>query len=221
MRALHLAELAFVVLAALAVHGFVRMAMRSEQRRVCAPVCALAPAYAGTNRTAPDFELPTLTGERVRLSDFRGRVVVLNFWTRSCQPCREELPALAALADGAAARGFAVVTVATDDEIEAVREILGALLGRPAPFVVAHDPEAAVVTGRYGTRLFPETWIIDPRGVIRARFDGARDWTEPLVADLLELTQERQRCGIEFSGGRPLSGPRWACQGLLPGGDER
>jgi len=219
VRALHLAELAFVGLAAVAVHAFVRMAMRAEQRRVCAPLCALAPAYAGINRTAPDFELPTLTGERVRLSDYRGQVVVLNFWTRSCQPCREELPALAALADGAAAGGFAVLTVATDDELEAVREILGALLGRPAPFVVAHDPEAAVVTGQYGTRHFPETWIIDPRGVIRARFDGARDWTAPLVADLLELVRERQRCGVEFSGGRPLSGPRWACQGLLPVGD--
>jgi len=124
VRALHLAELAFVVFAALAVHGFVRMAMRAEQRRLCAPLCALAPAYAGVDRTAPDFDLPTLTGERVRLSDYRGRVVVLNFWTRSCQPCRQELPSLAALADGAAARGLAVVTVATDDEAEAVREIL-------------------------------------------------------------------------------------------------
>ena len=53
MRALHLAELAFVGLAAVAVHAFVRMALRAEERRVCAPLCALAPAYAGTNRTAP------------------------------------------------------------------------------------------------------------------------------------------------------------------------
>ncbi len=219
MRALHLAELAFVVFAALAVHGFVRMAMRAEQRRLCAPLCALAPAYAGVDRTAPDFDLPTLTGERVRLSDYRGRVVVLNFWTRSCQPCRQELPSLAALADGAAARGLAVVTVATDDEAEAVREILGALLGRPPPFVVAHDPEAAVVTGRYGTRLYPETWIIDPRGVIRARFDGARDWTDPMVAELLEGIREPQRCALAFAGGRPLHGPRWACEGLSPVGD--
>ncbi len=43
------------------------------------------------------------------------------------------------------------------------------------------DPERTVVGGRFGTRLFPETWVIDPRGIIRARFDGARGWNEILA----------------------------------------
>jgi peroxiredoxin len=216
VRPLHLAQFAFVLLAALAVHGFVKMALSAEQKRVCAPVCALAPTYAATNRTAPDFDLPDLAGGRVRLSDYRGKVVVLNFWTRTCGPCREEIPSLAALADGAAANGIAVVTVATDDDPADVKQILEALLGRPAPFVVAHDPDAAVVTGKYGTRLYPETWIIDPHGVIRARFDGKRDWSDPVIGELLDVAAERQTCEVEFASGRLQSGPRWVCNGLLP-----
>ncbi|MBN2192625.1 MAG: TlpA family protein disulfide reductase [Polyangiaceae bacterium] len=220
MRALKLAEYAFVLVAAVTVYRFVKVAVSAEQKRVCAPLCALGPAYAGTNRTAPDFDLPSLHGTRVRLSDYRGRVVVLNFWTRTCRPCREELPSLALLADSAEARGITVVTVATDDEPAQIEEVLRALLGRPAPFVVAHDPDGAVVTGRYGTRLYPETWVIDPHGVIRARFDGARDWSDPMVTELLSVSAERLRCGAGFASGLVTSGPRWACGEVTPTNQE-
>jgi len=48
------------------------------------------------------------------------------------------------------------------------------------------DPDAEIVTEKFGTKLFPETWFIDADGVIRARFDGERDWASPLVIDLAE-----------------------------------
>lgn len=209
-------QVVFIVVAALLVHGFVRMAITAEQKRTCASVCLLAPNYAGRDRLAPDFELPTLDGTTLRLSDYRGKVVVLNFWTRTCAPCRQEMPALADLAHAAKKRGdFVVLTINTDDGADAAREIVEGILGGPAPFPVALDPERDIVTGKYGTRLLPETWFIDPKGVIRARFDGKRAWKDPLVLELIETLGSQQSCRIELSNGTPVGGPAWLC------GDDR
>src|SRR5262249_50514949 len=159
--------------------------------RACVPVCAMRPNYAGRNRLAPDFDLEAADGGRVRLSEFKGKTVVLNFWTTTCQPCLEEMPSLAELAKILKARrpsGFSklfgsddavVLTVSTDASKEVAMSALQTLLHEEKPpFKVLLDPESKVVGDKYGTRLFPETWIIDPQGVIRARFDGQRTWTE-------------------------------------------
>ena len=74
------------------------MARDAETRRACVPACAMRPNYAGRNRTAPDFELEDVKGGKVRLSEYRGKTVVLNFWTTTCQPCLEEMPSIAELA---------------------------------------------------------------------------------------------------------------------------
>jgi hypothetical protein len=52
--------------------------------------------------------------------------------------------------------------------------------------MILFDPQRSVVTGKFGTRLFPETWIIDPEGVIRARFDRAIPWDNPVLVDYLQ-----------------------------------
>ena len=202
----------FVVGSALAVHAFVRMGMTAEQRRVCTPICRLQPEYAARNRLAPDFELPTMDGGMLRLSDYRGQVVILNFWTRTCPPCREEIPDLAELARTGRERGdFVVLTVNTDDSRESAQEILQALLGGPPPFPVALDPEREVVTGKYGTRLLPETWFIDKKGVIRTRFDGKRSWTDPMVTNLVDALGGIPPCRIELLNRKPIGGPAWIC----------
>ena len=95
IKSTQLAQLAFTLVAAAGVYSFLSSARDGERRRLCTPACALRPHYANDNRTAPDFELPTLDGSTKKLSDFRGKVVVLNFWTKSCRPCLEEMPALA------------------------------------------------------------------------------------------------------------------------------
>ncbi len=208
----------FVIGAALAVHSFVRMGMTAEQQRVCTPVCHLLPDYAARNRQAPDFQLPTLDGGILRLSDYRGKVVILNFWTRTCPPCREEMPDLAELAHTGRERGdFVVLTVNTDDTAESASEVLEAPLGGPPPFPVALDPDREVVTDKYGTRLLPETWFIDKKGVIRARFDGKRQWTDPMVTDLVESIGGVQPCRIELLDGRPVAGPAWICGTQIQG----
>jgi peroxiredoxin len=209
-----LLQTGFIAIAATAVYGFVSMARDSEVRRACVPVCAMRPAYAGRNRTAPDFTLPDADGSQVRLSQFRGKTVVLNFWTTTCQPCLEEMPSLAEFAKIVAKRDDVVVlTISTDLTKDVALSALHTLLRDPKPpFSVLFDPESTVVHDKFGTELFPETWIIDPKGVIRARFDGARDWSNALVLDLIESFGRPATCGLEFQQGRPVGPEAAVCE---------
>ncbi|MBI4700664.1 MAG: TlpA family protein disulfide reductase [Deltaproteobacteria bacterium] len=205
MKLALLGELFFIGLSAIGVYSFVRAAGQDERRARCSALCALRPTYAGRNRLAPDFELPDMEGRRQRLSAHRGRTVVLSFWTKTCKPCLAEMPLLGELATSARERGVVVLSVTIDEGPDDVREELRqAFSGRPAPFAVLFDPEMEVVRGKYGTSLFPETWIIDPEGVIRARFDGERDWSTPLVLDVLEMVGRPLGCPVELRGGVPL-----------------
>src|SRR5262249_48863895 len=100
-------------------------------------------------------------------------------------------------------RDFVVLTVSTDAGPDDVRDTLQIALNGDVPFPILFDPEREVVTGRYGTKLFPETWIIDPNGVIRARFDGARDWSNALAVDIGEMVGRPAGCPVEFYKGAP------------------
>jgi peroxiredoxin len=196
--------MAFIAIAALAVYAFVHAAQNDQRRSTCTALCALTPAYAGRDRTAPDFELPDMNGKPVRLSSFRGKTVVLNFWTRTCRPCLEEMPSLADLAKIAKTeKDIVVLTVSTDEGPAAVAETLQVVLKGEVPFPVLFDPEANIVGGKYGTKLFPETWIIDPSGVIRARFDGARDWSEGLAIELMRMVARPSGCPVDFAKSAP------------------
>ena len=179
------AQIAFVAAAALGVYLFVLSAKRDELRRLCTPMCSLRPNYANANRKAPDFKLPTLTGETRSLSDYRGKTVIMNFWTKTCRPCLEEMPALANLAR--VLEGYPdieLVTVTTDESAEDAKNTLSSVLNGEPPFTTFVDAESAIVADTYGTKLYPETWYIDKNGVIRARLDGARDWMDPLHLEL-------------------------------------
>jgi peroxiredoxin len=205
-----LVQTAIIAAAALLVYSFVTAAKDGEERRRCAHLCHLAPDYAARNRRAPDFELPSLDGRTRRLSDFRGQTVVLNFWTKTCRPCLEEMPSLGELAQVLARDGRArVVTITTDESVEDARATLASVLGAATPFVTLVDPGATVVGGKFGTKLYPETWIIDPNGIIRARFDGPRDWASPLAVQLARSFNTPLTCTIEFG---PESGDEGAAR---------
>lgn len=199
-----IAQVGFIAVAAIAMYLFVASAQNDLRRSACMPLCKLQPAYAGSDRTAPDFELPDMDGHPVRLSSFRGKTVFLNFWTKTCAPCIEEMPSLAELARiGKGRNDFVVLTVSTDAGPAEVRDALQVALGGEPPFPVLFDPESTIVRDRYGTRLFPETWIIDPRGVIRARFDGGRNWAANIAIEVADMVQRAASCPVEFNESRP------------------
>lgn len=203
------AQLAFIAAASIFVYGFVSTAKDGERRRACSAICELRPNYAAYSRRAPDFELPNLEGKKIKLSDYRGKVVILNFWSKTCPPCLEEMPSLSELAQELSHRDdMVVLTVTTDESAQDARSTLQSILnssmpnGNP-PFEVLVDPEAEVVGEKFGTKLYPETWIIDAEGVIVARVDGARNWADPVVVQFAEGLDDTLRCGVTFQGGRP------------------
>ncbi len=214
------AQLLFIVVAAFLVYTFVSVAQDGEVRGACTPLCAIRPAYADRDRTAPDFDLPDLAGQRVRLSSFRGKVVVLNFWTKTCRPCLEEMPSLADFHELLRQEDAVLLTISTDETADDARATLRAVLGKDPTFPVLIDPDGAVVNGKFGTRLYPETWFIDPDGVIRARVDGARDWTNSMVLDVVRMIRRPAGCTIAFDRGKPRGDRRGVCADTVGVADE-
>jgi peroxiredoxin len=213
------AHLLFVVCAAVLVYSFVNVAREGETRRQCGPTCIVRPDYAAANRRAPDFTLKGMHGETVSLSGYRGKVVVLNFWTKTCGPCLEEMPELSELTKILAPKkDVAVLAVSIDEGPEAVKDTLKSILkDESPPFQVLFDPENDIVHGKYGTRLFPETWVIDKSGVIRARFDGARRWTDPTFVELVDQLRDNGYCKVEFKEGQLVGEGKRICDSISGG----
>lgn len=202
-RATPLFYVGFVLLAGLLVYSFVASAREGELRRRCSPTCLLRPDYAGANRKLPSFALKNMTGATVSLDDYRGKTLVLNFWTKTCGPCLEEMPEILELTHILKDRkDVAVVTVSTDDGPEDIRSTLKSVLREDAPFEILFDPDSTIVAGKFGTHLFPETWIVDSRGVIRARFDGARAWSNPAVVEFIDQVRAGSYCPVDIVEGR-------------------
>ncbi len=216
-------QLGFVVAAAVMVYSFVATAREGETRRKCTAMCLMQPSYAGAERRLPPFEVHDLDGRVRKSSDWKGKVVVLNFWTRTCGPCLEEMPALSQLAKSLHGRSdVVVVTISTDDEAIEVRDTLRSILRENPTFETLIDPDATVVRGKFGTDLFPETWIIDPEGIIRARFDGARDWSESVVVELIDEIRAGGYCPLSIQKGKLASSSDAVklCQSVSGGVDE-
>jgi len=137
------------------------------------PVLTEAPRVG---RLAPDFVLRTLDGRDVRLSDYRGHVVFLNFWATWCGPCKVEMPAMERLYQDYRRQGFVILAVSSDPEGAAVTKPFRDSL--ELSFPIAHDPE--MVVGRmYGVRTLPVTFLIARDGMITHQIFGMRDWQDP------------------------------------------
>jgi len=140
-------------------------------------VAAAAGLFWLAHRTptlAPDFVLPDLKGQAIRLSALRGKVVLVNLWTTWCPPCREEMPSMERLYQRLRTKDFELLAVSQDEDGARVVE----------PFVQEHaltfpiliDP-AREVGSRYGVWGYPETFVIDRTGRVVERVIGPRDWT--------------------------------------------
>jgi cytochrome c biogenesis protein CcmG/thiol:disulfide interchange protein DsbE len=122
-------------------------------------------------KSAQDFPL-TLAGKSERLSDLKGKVVVLNFWATWCPPCVEETPSLNRLEKYIDSRGGMVLGVSIDEDGAAYEQFL-----RDHSVVFSTYRDATKKTASdYGTSIFPETYIIDRRGKIARKFVGEQQW---------------------------------------------
>ncbi|MEM7246055.1 MAG: TlpA disulfide reductase family protein [Acidobacteriota bacterium] len=128
----------------------------------------------------PSTSLTDLTGRMRSLSEWRGKVVVLNIWATWCPPCIKEMPSLQRLHE-ATGEDIQVIGISVDDELPRARELAENLnLGFPVLLDPGGDRAAA-----WGTVKFPETWILGPDGTVLDRVIGERAWDDPrLLAEL-------------------------------------
>ncbi len=130
-------------------------------------------------KRAQDFSME-LAGKPAHLSDFRGKVVVLNFWGTWCPPCIEETPALNRLQKYLAARNGVVLGVAADEDAVQYESFLRE---HGVIFPTYRDPatkeQHSPIAKAYGTVMIPETYIIDRDGKIARKIIGMQEWDSP------------------------------------------
>jgi len=122
----------------------------------------------GPGELAPDFELSTSEGRRLRLSEFRGRPVLINFWATWCGSCLTEMPEIKALQEEKGLDSFNVLAINAGEPLTSARKFIDFL---QAPFVYGLDP-GLVVSDAYGVYGLPVSVFIDSQGVVQATYNG-------------------------------------------------
>jgi cytochrome c biogenesis protein CcmG, thiol:disulfide interchange protein DsbE len=149
------------------------------------PVLAILPACnrgshpAQLNIPAPDFTVADGTSS-IHLANYRGKVVLLNFWASWCEPCVLELPSLLQLHHDQP--NLAILAVSIDEDPEAYSSFL---VRRHVDLITVRDPSQSAAR-LYKTEMWPETYVIDRNGVIRRKFVGPQDWSSPEIRSFLK-----------------------------------
>jgi cytochrome c biogenesis protein CcmG, thiol:disulfide interchange protein DsbE len=131
--------------------------------------------------TAPNFNITADQGPTVS-RDFKGKLLVLNFWATWCPPCIEEWPSLNEFAAKYKDKGVVVVGVSVDRNEKKYREFLAR--NKPS-FLTARDPESNIPAS-YGTFMYPETYIIDQKGKVLFKIANAQNWMDPAFLNYLQ-----------------------------------
>lgn len=150
----------------------------------------LGQAYAVTvGSAAPDFSLPSIDGSNtVKLSDFKGKVVYLDFWASWCGPCRVSFPVMEQLNKELKASGLSIVGVNVDEK---TADATSFLKESPVSFTLAADPKASIPEV-YGVEGMPTSYLIDRHGKIRLIHKGFKKAdTDALKAEITKLLGEK------------------------------
>ncbi len=147
-------------------------------------------AFASTPsdfKLAPNFELPDVNGRKVKLSDFKGKIIILDFWATWCPPCRAEIPGFIELYKKYKDKGVEIIGISLDEG--GVKDVL--------PFMREFGINYTILIGNYkvtqdygGIRGIPTTFVIDKKGYIRAKYVGYRP-KEVFERDIIMLLNEK------------------------------
>ncbi|WP_250655796.1 TlpA disulfide reductase family protein [Alkalimarinus coralli] len=131
---------------------------------------------------APDFSLTTLDQQAINLSDYKGKVVVLNFWATYCIPCRIEMPSLEKFSQKHQANDVEVVAISLDEGKEkAIQSLVNKM---NLTFPIALEGQSA--GDNYQVSVLPVTYIIGKQGELLARVVGDRDWASEEADQLVK-----------------------------------
>ena len=137
---------------------------------------------AELNKPAPDFTLVDLHGKTWQLSSLRGKVVFINFWATWCPPCLEEMPSMQELHENMTNAPFQMLAILSNDKPE-FAQLMVDKSGLTFPILI--DPESETST-HYGLTGVPETFIVDPQGILREKFLGPRPWNSQGALDMIK-----------------------------------
>lgn len=133
---------------------------------------------------APGFSLQDMDGEKHALADYRGKVILLNFWATWCPPCRHEMPAMERLYQRLRDRGFVVLAVNQWEDPDLVFAYTGDLNVFPS-FPILFDPQSSV-SQLYAVKGLPTSFVIDRDGQLVYRALGGREFDHPEILQRIE-----------------------------------
>jgi len=136
------------------------------------------------DKKAPDFSLKDLTGKKVEIKDYKGKIIFLNFWATWCVPCKEEMPSLEVLHERFKGEKFVLLTVSVN--YEGLKVVHGFLDKHSYTFPVLLDPNGETLD-LFEVKGIPTTFIIDKKGRVIGKALGPRDWRSPEVFSLVNL----------------------------------
>ncbi len=138
--------------------------------------------YPEENFFAPSFELVSLEGQKIKLADFRGKIVFINFWATWCVPCKTEMASMEKLYQRFKSTDFQMLAISVDKDISSIKPYLEKY---NLTFPVLVDPENRVKK-KYKTVGLPETYLVDKRGIILYKAIGPRDWFTKTILESFE-----------------------------------
>ncbi len=132
---------------------------------------------------APSFSLQNLKGPVVNLIDYRGKVVLLNFWASWCGPCKMEIPALKRLYQLRKGPNFEIIAISLDKP--PASKVTAFVKGNQMDFPVLLNPDGDIGDG-YWVRGIPASFLLDKKGMIRWKAVGGREWDGPDVLNRID-----------------------------------
>lgn len=149
-----------------------------------------AEAAATDSAPAPELTLNRLEGGNARLSDYRGKWVLLNFWATWCSPCVAEMPSMEEFSKKFKTKNMVVLAVSVDrggpDKVKRFVKQYG------LTFEIFHDPDSEA-SNRYGVSSLPSTFVINPKGEIVSQADGMREWNDPEIVAYFNDLMKRKK----------------------------
>ena len=135
---------------------------------------------------APEFVLRDLDGNQHRLSDYRGQVVIINFWATWCPPCREEMPSMQHAWESLKNDGIHMLAINVGEDEDTIFQFTA---NYPVDFPLLMDSDSGVIN-QWPVRGLPTTFVVDPKGRISYRAIGGREWDDPALLSLVRALKQ-------------------------------